>query len=98
MGDKQQFSLWYFFITLAMLLVLQTLLLTPHAELIDYSMFKTLVSQKLVTNLLVGHETITGEIKPDGVKQALSEEDSKQLNMRVRKLCRSQPSGLKIRS
>ena len=74
MGDKQQFSLWYFFITLAMLLVLQTLLLTPHAELIDYSMFKTLVSQKLVTNLLVGHETITGEIKPDGVKQALSEE------------------------
>jgi cell division protease FtsH len=74
MGDKQQFSLWYFFITLAMLLVLQTLLLTPHAERIDYSMFKTLVSQKLVTNLLVGHETITGEIKPDGVKRALSEE------------------------
>jgi cell division protease FtsH len=37
-------------------------------------MFKTLVSQKLVTNLLVGHETITGEIKPDGVKRALSEE------------------------
>jgi cell division protease FtsH len=28
----------------------------------------------LVTNLLVGHETITGEIKPDGVKRALSEE------------------------
>lgn len=74
MGDKQQFSLWYFFITLAMLLVLQTLLLTPHAERIDYSMFKTLVSQKLVTNLLVGHETITGEITPDGVKRALSEE------------------------
>lgn len=74
MGDKQQFSLWYFFITLAMLLVLQTLLLTPHAEVVDYSMFKTLVNQKLVTNLLVGHETITGEIKPDGVKRALSEE------------------------
>jgi len=74
MGDKQQFSLWYFFITLAMLVVLQTLLLNPHAEIVDYSIFRTLVNQKLVTNLLVGHETITGEIKPDGVKRALSEE------------------------
>ena len=73
MGDKQQFSFWYFFITLATLLVLQTYLLAPRAELIDYSMFKTLVSQKLITNLLIGQETITGEIKPDGVKLALSE-------------------------
>jgi len=74
MGDKQQFSFWYFFITLATLLVLQTYLLAPRAELIDYSMFKTLVSQKLITNLLIGQETIAGEIKPDGVKLALSEE------------------------
>jgi len=54
--------------------MLQTYLLAPRAEVVDYSMFKTLVNQKLVTNLLLGHETITGEIKPDGVKRALSEE------------------------
>ena len=79
MGDKQQFSFWYFFITLAVLLVLQTYLLAPRAEVVDYSMFKTLVNQKLVTNLLVGHETITGEIKPDGVKLALSEARLKEI-------------------
>ena len=77
MGDKQQFSFWYFFITLAVLLVLQTYLLAPRAEVVDYSMFKTLVNQKLVTNLLVGHETITGEIKPDGVKLPSRKQDSK---------------------
>jgi cell division protease FtsH len=74
MRDKQHFSLWYFFIYLAILLVFQTYLLASHTERIDYSLFKTLVSQKLVTNLVVGQETITGEIKPDGVKQSLSEE------------------------
>ena len=79
MGDKQQFSFWYFFITLAVLLVLQTYLLAPRAEVVDYSMFKTLVNQKLVTKLLVGHETITGEIKPDGVKLALSEARLKEI-------------------
>ncbi len=79
MGDKQQFSLWYFFISLAILLVLQTYLLAPHPVFIDYSAFKTLVSQKLVTNLVVGHETITGEMKPDGVKRALSEEKLKEI-------------------
>ncbi len=79
MGDKQQVSLWYFFISLAILLVLQTYLLAPHPVFIDYSAFKTLVSQKLVTNLVVGHETITGEMKPDGVKRALSEEKLKEI-------------------
>ena len=79
MGDKQQFSIWYFFITLTILLVMQTYLLAPRPEVISYSQFKTLVKQKLVTNLAVGHETISGNIRAEGVKQALSEERFKQI-------------------
>ena len=47
--------------------------------MISYSVFKTLVKQNLVTNLAVGHETISGDIKAEGVKQALSEERFKQV-------------------
>jgi cell division protease FtsH len=72
MGDKQQFSIWYFFISLTILVVLQTYILVPRPETISYSQFKTLVKRKLVTNLAVGHETISGDIKAEGVKQGLS--------------------------
>jgi cell division protease FtsH len=80
MGDKQQqFSIWYFFISLAILLLVQTYLFAPRPEVISYSVFKTLVKQNLVTNLAVGHEAISGDIKAEGVKQALSEERFKQI-------------------
>ena len=79
MGNKQQFSIWYFFISVAIILLIQTYLLAPRPEMIGYSGFKALVKQNLVTNLTVGRETISGDIKPEGVKQALSEERFKQL-------------------
>ena len=79
MNDKQQFSLWYFFLSVAILLVIQTYLLAPRPEEVSYSQFKNLVKQNLVTDVAVGHETIRGNIKAEGVKQALSEERLKQI-------------------
>ena len=79
MNDKQQFTVWYVFISLAIFLLIQTYFLAPRPEVINYSQFKTLVKQNLVTNLAVGHDTITGDIKAGGVKQALSEERFKQI-------------------
>jgi hypothetical protein len=51
MGDKQQFSLWYFFISLAIILLMQTYLLAPRPEVISYSQFKMLVRRPSVENL-----------------------------------------------
>jgi cell division protease FtsH len=79
MNNKQQFSLWYFFISMLILLAVQTYFLRPQPEVISYSQFKTLVSQKLVTDLVVSKEAVNGAIKAEGVKQALSEERLKQL-------------------
>ncbi|HVO91587.1 MAG TPA: ATP-dependent zinc metalloprotease FtsH [Terriglobales bacterium] len=79
MADKQQFSLWYFFISLAILLLMQTYLLAPRPEAVSYSVFKTLVKQNLVTSLVVGHESISGDIRAEGVKQALSEDRLKEI-------------------
>jgi len=80
MGNKkQQFSIWYFFISLTIILLMQTYLLAPRPEVINYSQFKSLVKQNLVTDVAVGNETIHGNIKAEGVKQALSEEKLKQI-------------------
>ena len=79
MNDKQQFSIWYFFLSVAILLLIQTYLLAPRPEEVSYSQFKNLVKQNLVTDVAVGHETIRGNIKAEGVKQALSEERLKQI-------------------
>jgi cell division protease FtsH len=78
-ADKQQVSLWYFFISLAILLLMQTYLLAPRPEAVSYSVFKTLVKQNLVTSLVVGHESISGDIRAEGVKQALSEDRLKEI-------------------
>ena len=79
MNDKQQFSIWYFFLSVAILLLIQTYLLAPRPEEVSYSQFKNLVKQNLVTDVAVGHETIRGNIKAEGVKQALTEERLKQI-------------------
>jgi len=76
---QQQFSLWYFFVSLFVLLGLQFYFLRPQPEVISYSQFKALVKQNWVTDLVVGPESIHGSIKADGVRQALSEERIKQI-------------------
>jgi cell division protease FtsH len=79
MNNKQQFTFWYLLVSVAAFLVIQAYLLAPRPEVISYSQFKALVRQNLVTNLVVGHETISGDLKAEAVKQALSEERLKQI-------------------
>ncbi len=68
---RQKFSIGYFLIALILLFLLQTYLAAPQVETIDYSKFKALVKQGLISNVVVGEKSIHGEIKPDGVKDAL---------------------------
>jgi cell division protease FtsH len=71
---QQKLSIGYFFIALVLLFLLQTYLASPQVETISYSQFKALVKSALLANLSIGEKAIHGEIKPEGVKQALSPE------------------------
>ena len=80
MEQKQQaFSIWYFIVTLLILLAMQTFFLSPRAETIAYSQFKSLLKKGLVTDLVVEQTTIHGNIKAEGMKQVFSEEKLKQI-------------------
>ncbi|HLN83926.1 MAG TPA: ATP-dependent zinc metalloprotease FtsH, partial [Candidatus Binatia bacterium] len=71
---QQKLSIGYFFIALVLLFLLQTYLASPQVETVSYSQFKALVKSALLANLSIGEKTIHGEIKPEGVKQALPPE------------------------
>jgi cell division protease FtsH len=80
MEQKQQaFSIWYFILTFLLLLAMQTFFLSPRAETITYSQFKSLLKKGLVTDLVVEQTTIRGNIKAEGMKQVFSEEKLKEL-------------------
>jgi cell division protease FtsH len=78
-GDKQQFSIWYFFVSLTLLMLIHAYFLAPRPEVISYSQFKVLTKRNLVTDVAIGPETIRGAIKAEGVKQAFPEERLKQI-------------------
>jgi cell division protease FtsH len=78
-GDKQQFSTWYFLISLLLLLALQTYFLRPQPEVISYSQFKSLVKQRLVTDVVVEKVSVRGNIKAEGLGQIFSDEKLKQI-------------------
>jgi cell division protease FtsH len=80
MEQKQQtFSIWYFIVALLILLVMQMYLPKYHAEMITYSQFKSLVKQRLVTDLVIEQATIRGSIKAEGMKQIFSEQKLKEI-------------------
>ena len=54
---------------MVLLFALQTFF---DVETITYSQFKALAKKGLLSNVVIGEETIHGEIKPEGVKEVLS--------------------------
>ena len=76
---KQDFSIAYFMVALAMIFILQYALLTKQVETISYSQFKALVKKSQVAELVVRDKTINGSIKVDGLKEIFSPEKIKEL-------------------
>jgi cell division protease FtsH len=76
---QQQFSIWYFIITFIIILAIQTFLLRPPVEMITYSQFKSLIKDRLVTDLVVEQSAIRGKIKAEGIRQVFSEEKLKRM-------------------
>ena len=58
---------------------MQTFLLSPRAETISYSQFKSLLKKGLVTDLVVEQTTLRGNIKAEGMKQIFSAEKLQEL-------------------
>ena len=69
---RQQFSIGYFIIAVILLIALQSYFATSRQEQIAYSDFKALVRKGMVGNLVITDKTIRGEIKPEGIKEALA--------------------------
>jgi cell division protease FtsH len=76
---QQEFSVWYFVLSLVIVLAMQYFFLGPSLETISYSQFKSLVGQGLVTDLVIEQTTIRGKIKPEGMNQVFTADKLKQL-------------------
>ena len=63
---KAHFSIWYFVITMLLIIVLQQYFLSPNVETIPYSQFKEDLAQGSVEKLTIGPENITGTLKGQG--------------------------------
>lgn len=81
---KQDFSIVYFIVALAVMFIAQYALLSQQIETISYSQFKTLVRNGQVTDVAVRDKTIGGSIKVDGMKEVLSPEKLKELGDRAK--------------
>src|SRR5574341_1305183 len=76
---RQDFSIAYFIVALAVIFFAQYLMLAKQIETISYSQFKTLLRGGQVTDIVVRDKTITGQIKVEGLKEVFSEDKMKQL-------------------
>jgi len=72
--QKQDFSIGYFIVAMALMFFVQYTLLTKQVETISYSQFKALVKKGQVAELIVGDKSINGSIKVEGLKEIFSPE------------------------
>src|SRR5213596_1922073 len=80
MEPKQRtFSIGYLVIALVAMVILQSVLLAPHAENLSYSEFKTLVKKGKVSNLILDKQTISGTLSTKGLETLLPKEKLEEL-------------------
>ena len=66
---KQDFSIVYFIVALAVMFIAQYFLLSQQIETISYSQFKTLLKKGQVAEVVVRDKTIGGSIKSRGTER-----------------------------
>ena len=82
---KQDFSIAYFIVAMALMFFVQYTLLTKQVETISYSQFKALVKKGQVAELVVGDKTINGSIKVEGLKEIFGPEKITELGESAKK-------------
>ena len=66
-GSSRGPSLTYWFVAIAILVFLQAILSSPHAETLAYSEFKNLLAAGKVSDVLVDQRTVTGRLTLDSL-------------------------------
>jgi cell division protease FtsH len=72
--------IWYFLVTVIVVLSMQNFFGRPSVEIISYSQFKSLVKQDLVADLVIGETTIEGHLKAAAVKEIVTPERLKEMS------------------
>jgi len=79
MENKQQFSLWYFMGTLALLLLVQQFFDSRHTETLAYSDFKQVLRAGQLQEVVLSDTVATGRIKREGLERVLPKEKFEKL-------------------
>ncbi|MFQ5846533.1 MAG: ATP-dependent zinc metalloprotease FtsH [Candidatus Methylomirabilales bacterium] len=70
----QKLTIWYAMVAFVALLLIQSVFFAPHTENLSYNEFKALVKKDMVNNLVLGKQTITGTLSPEGLEGILPRE------------------------
>ncbi|HMM53001.1 MAG TPA: ATP-dependent zinc metalloprotease FtsH [Burkholderiaceae bacterium] len=79
MEKKQQFSIWYLFAALLLIVALQDYLAPPHVDNLPYSDFKSFLRSGKITEVALGEAVITGTLSNDGAGEDLSPKTAERL-------------------
>lgn len=77
---EQQFSLWYFIVTLFVLMTIQNFFISAQVQNLSYSDFKTLLKNDKIIEVTIGKAQISGRVLTDGLKKVLPENKIARLN------------------
>ncbi|HWP58443.1 MAG TPA: ATP-dependent zinc metalloprotease FtsH [Candidatus Acidoferrales bacterium] len=81
---QRDFSIWYFVVAFFVILAIQHYWSGAQVETISYSEFKSLVKKKLVTDVVIGEQTIRGTIRGEGIKEVMEPDKLKALDEATR--------------
>jgi cell division protease FtsH len=76
-------TIWYFFATVCLVLLMQNFLGSSRVEVISYSQFKSLLKKDLIADLVIRATTIDGNLKGGAVKEILKPERLKEISPEV---------------
>lgn len=81
---RRQLSIWYFIGAFFIVLMIQNYLGSRHVEIINYSQFKFLLTEGLITDIAIGEKSIEGNMKGEAVKEILTAEKLKNIPQDVK--------------
>ena len=77
---KKLLPIWYFVVTILILVLMQTTFMSSPGETIPYNQFKSLLKDGMVTDIVVSETTIRGQMGREGMRIVLPPERLGQLD------------------
>jgi cell division protease FtsH len=76
---QQQFSLWFVLLAVSAMLILQSVLFSPHVETLPYSDFKVLLKAGKLKDITLGEGAITGTLSTIGIETLLPKQQVEEM-------------------